>query len=309
MAFLGLVTNVVIGVTWIVAAKASINSLNSLETPDQTIYDISISIRDGYIGTLLYSAATTFPKLSLGALYLRIFAQPSLRLVTWLVVWFLILNCITFTILTVLGCILSDCTSYSAIQQNVSPKHIHGRALALAYNPPNIISDVIMLALPIKTVWTLHASKARRFGLVIIFSTGIIGLAGSAVRWAFFFPRSESAANNAEILSLVEPTAYLVAACLPPTPSLFRRAADAYQSRTSSNHLSDSLKMSSLRSKMRKTRLQKDGTGDGDSALNNNHSHDGNNAFQSRAPPSTRTSSGSDTKLVGYDCLEEELFR
>ena len=179
---------------FLVAAKASMRELSTSETPDQRIYDLRTYLIYDYIGDLLYSVATAFPKLSLCALYLRIFgeAHPRLRIITWLMIGFLIINCIIFTILTGVSCILSDCLSDNALQDTPTSKYINGRALLLVYNPPNILSDIVMLALPMVTVWKLNASKTKRVGLVIIFSTGFIGLAGSVARWYSFFPESPS---------------------------------------------------------------------------------------------------------------------
>ncbi|KAJ8132035.1 hypothetical protein O1611_g1584 [Lasiodiplodia mahajangana] len=46
----------------------------------------------------------------------------------------------------------------------------------------NIVGDVLVLVLPIRTVWALKASTARKAGIAAVFFTGSIGIIASSVR-------------------------------------------------------------------------------------------------------------------------------
>ena len=158
--------------------------------------DTVVGSKAGYIGAIFYCLATAFPKLSLCALYLRIFVHRRIRIITWVVVAFLVANCIAFTIASILICVPPSYYWKTYVFKPEDPKKqcINTNALSLAYNPPNIVSDVVMLALPVRTLWKMNVSKAKKAGFLGVFSTGSIGLAGSAARWAVYLGGST---NNA----------------------------------------------------------------------------------------------------------------
>ena len=43
-----------------------------------------------------------------------------------------------------------------------------------SYSPQNIVTDLLILALPIPTVWKLNASWPKKLGLTFIFLTSIV---------------------------------------------------------------------------------------------------------------------------------------
>ncbi|KAL4935864.1 hypothetical protein BDV06DRAFT_228424 [Aspergillus oleicola] len=51
----------------------------------------------------------------------------------------------------------------------------------------NVAGDVSIMLLPVKMVWTLHASFAKRCGIAVVFLSSSIGLVASCFRTALFF--------------------------------------------------------------------------------------------------------------------------
>ena len=177
---------------FIVLSVVSIDAFNAGDDQARVLADTVAGSTAGYIGAVFYCTATASPKLSLCALYLRIFVQRRLRITTWAVIAFLAANCVAFTIVSVLICVPPSYywTTYAFTGEDPDHQCINTYSLALAFNPPHIVSDVVMLLLPIRTLWRLNVSRAKKIGLVVIFSTGSIGLAGSAARWAVYLTRA-----------------------------------------------------------------------------------------------------------------------
>ena len=107
-----LVAIIVVGVTWAseftqvhrvsvteqdadlypACAQATIVGYNVNLDDDQRSETAVSAAKSEWIGSLLYPAACTFPKLSICALYLRIFTSSKTRTITWVVLWFLVTN-------------------------------------------------------------------------------------------------------------------------------------------------------------------------------------------------------------------------
>ncbi|KAF2229183.1 hypothetical protein EV356DRAFT_581024 [Viridothelium virens] len=267
---LGLISNIVVATTWIVLSKANIAVISSPNDHARLISETIVGAKAGYIGAVFYSLATAFPKLSICALYLRIFVQRRLCIVTWMVAVFLVANCIAFTIASILICVPPSYywSSYALTGEDPSNKCINTTALSLAYNPPHIATDIVMLVLPIRTLWKLNISLAKRVGLVLTFSTGSIGLAGSVARWAVYLKGLNDSGYKlgtvATILSLVEPTMYLIAACLPPMRSLLRCGTSVFKPTPpqSPNMTWATLKLSTLQENYSARSLRKHDTSD-----------------------------------------------
>ncbi|KAH6680648.1 hypothetical protein B0J14DRAFT_634169 [Halenospora varia] len=90
----------------------------------------------------------------------------------------------------------------------------------------NIVTDVLMLILPLPILWRLHIPVNQMLGLVITFLTFSLGLTTSISRPRTFFvtPVFLDPAWNVVglmIWTIAEPSSYLIAACLPVLRPLF----------------------------------------------------------------------------------------
>lgn len=63
---------------------------------------------------------------------------------------------------------------------------MNNEAATLATPVPHIVTDLVLLVLPMPTVWSLQMSRARKIGLIITFLTASIGMVSCAGRWALY---------------------------------------------------------------------------------------------------------------------------
>lgn len=119
-----------------------------------------------------YTAGITLPRLSILALYMRIFAKTIFakgRIAVYTVVLIMVL----FYIVTVL-LIFLKCHPLAYMWDTSIPG---GHCLNINesnrwVNLPNILIDVVILVLPFPVIWRLHISKNQKLGLAVTFLTG-----------------------------------------------------------------------------------------------------------------------------------------
>ncbi|KAL9052718.1 MAG: hypothetical protein Q9162_005219 [Coniocarpon cinnabarinum] len=168
-----------------------------------------------YSIALIYFAACTFAKLSILALYRRVFTSQWTRVATWILIALVIANWIATSIPSAAQCV--------PVSMVFNPK-IHGKCINLKAfykysNLPALIIDVPMLLLPIPSCLRLHATWPRKLGLIFIFICGGLGMIASIVRFAIFLTHdtfSEPSYTFRSFVgwSIIEPGFYLIAACL-----------------------------------------------------------------------------------------------
>ena len=118
----------------------------------------------------IYLAAVALPKLSILCLYLRIFVQSSYRMVTYILIGIVIANWIAFILASIFQC------SPFEYQWN---KKISGHCFDVQtfyelLNVPNILTDAVMLVLPMPMVWHLSIPRAHKLGLTLVFLAGSV---------------------------------------------------------------------------------------------------------------------------------------
>ena len=102
--------------------------------------------------------ACNLPKLSICALYLRIFTGHKTRWLTWATIAFLTANALSFFVAQIFYCFPpayyweSYALADTARVHLDKSKCINNQAVAIATNPPNILSDLVMLVLPLPTI-------------------------------------------------------------------------------------------------------------------------------------------------------------
>lgn len=117
----------------------------------------------------VYGLAVMLPKLAILGFYLRIFVLKSFRRTVYALIGIVILTFLATGLTAVFQCIplqyIWDKTIPGGHCINVLAFY---RWISL----PNIITDAMMLALPIPMVWKLNTSAGKKFGLTIGFLTG-----------------------------------------------------------------------------------------------------------------------------------------
>ncbi|MCJ1230808.1 hypothetical protein MMC12_007482 [Toensbergia leucococca] len=172
-----------------------------------------------YALEILYLTAIALSKMSILFLYLRVLVTRLYRIITYVLMAWVTLSCLAFVIAATVGC-----TPVSYLwNKSIPGGHcVNTFTIGQMANIPSIVSDVIMLILPMPMVWGLRISSVRKFGLTLVFLTGSVGLVSSCIRLSIFINSTGSDSGDTTwdsitpiIWTIVEPGVYMIAACLP----------------------------------------------------------------------------------------------
>lgn len=123
------------------------------------------------INEFLHPSAVAFPKLCVLILYLRVFTQKIERRIAWGLVGFIFAAWLSFIVATCF-----QCTPFAYTWDKTIPGGHCFNNMAFAYSSsvPNIVTDIVVAFLPIRTVLGLKISTGRKIGLMLIFLTGSV---------------------------------------------------------------------------------------------------------------------------------------
>lgn len=187
--------------------------------------------------SLLYFWTVSIPKIAILVLYHRLFPTPRLRRVVVSVAGVLV----ALTFATGISA-FAACRPFAA---NWNPM-MHGancinkEALFRWASFPNIVTDIVIILLPMRTIWHLKTSRRLKIGLVATFAVGTFGFVGSIVRFVMFFKRNSFIDGTWSAVDLIiwtqlETGTYLMSACVMTyRPILERLASMRFRNRLSS---------------------------------------------------------------------------
>ena len=117
----------------------------------------------------LYSASVNVPKIAILALYRRLFPNKSNRVAIYVVLGFLVGLTIAINVTA-----LTACRPFAANWNTALPgSHCVDKEPLFRYSSlPNIISDIMMLLLPVRVVYNLQTTTRLKVGLTITFLVG-----------------------------------------------------------------------------------------------------------------------------------------
>lgn len=147
----------------------------------ETLPNLEIILKLMVAYAIIYTFCISFIKLSVLFFYLRVFVNDRFRVVT-----FSIIGVVTaWTCANVLLLFLI-CRPFAANYDLSIEGQCGDRPTAfIAIGAFNIITDVVILVLPIPTIWSLRAQKKWKIGLTAIFLLGLVvsGVAVGRSRW------------------------------------------------------------------------------------------------------------------------------
>ena len=160
--------------------------------------------KNGYANSLFYT--TTFPisRISLVLLYKRVFVKEWLRYVCW----FLIASYAGYSISTVFVDAFGVLPVAANWDKNITVAHtIDWKKLVFGNCVFNIITDLVLLVLPLTVIWILKMSKWARLGLSFVFSLGVLTLIASIMRcyYSFVYDKQDPDCEWSLSFSFVEP--------------------------------------------------------------------------------------------------------
>ncbi|KAK2598905.1 hypothetical protein QQS21_005647 [Conoideocrella luteorostrata] len=163
-----------------------------------------------------YFVCVGVPKLAILAFYHRIFAPKKYRITIYILAAVVAVTGLICSVMSLSLCRPFEYNWNRRVEGSCVNKQDFYRWGSL----PNILTDVVMLALPAPVVWKLHAPLKLKLGLSVAFAAGSLGLATSILRFSEFFRDSAVEDGTWSSVSLmiwciVETNVYLIAACLP----------------------------------------------------------------------------------------------
>jgi len=122
-----------------------------------------------YILDWFYVPSNALSRISVVLLYLRIFTSRAARICCWAVISFLIANCVSTIIAAQFECIPFTFMWDKTIEGGRCFDQLLWYKLS---NIPNVVADVAIMLLPIRTVFYLKASMMRKLGIAVVCLTG-----------------------------------------------------------------------------------------------------------------------------------------
>ncbi|KAI4180119.1 MAG: hypothetical protein L6R41_007439 [Letrouitia leprolyta] len=181
-----------------------------------------------YAFEFLWSAAIVFIKLSILMFYRRLFPQHTTT-ARWRACHLtLFIASVILGIISIFGAAF-QCTPVAYLWDKTIPGGhcVNFSAFARFTNVGNMLTDILILALPIPIVWSLQLDRSKKIGVCGLFLLGGFVCIASIVRFIFLEGIDDEMDPtwvnvNAGIWSAVEPSIGVVSACLPIMGPLLR---------------------------------------------------------------------------------------
>jgi hypothetical protein len=114
--------------------------------------------------------AYAFTRYSILALYLRVFTGKIIRLLSYFMIAFITAQWISFSIAAALQC--------TPVKKYWLPLEVEGHCVDInkfnrSFTPVNVAADVIILLLPMPSIWRLKVSTGRKLGITFVFGLGL----------------------------------------------------------------------------------------------------------------------------------------
>ncbi|KAJ5101914.1 hypothetical protein NUU61_004136 [Penicillium alfredii] len=197
---------------------------------------LTVYLKTLFTGSILYTCCIACIKLSILMLYRRLFPTKYMYVAANTVA--------SIVILWAFGGILVGCFTCIPTEKSWHPE-IPGGCMDLGkfyygLQIPNIVTDALILFMPIHVVWGLPISKAQKVGLSGIFVVGFLTLVFDIVRLVALVDLSKSGTDitynqvNASVWTCIEPAVGIVAACLSNMLPLFKLVHGKFWTRVGS---------------------------------------------------------------------------
>ncbi|RAH74287.1 uncharacterized protein BO66DRAFT_313099 [Aspergillus aculeatinus CBS 121060] len=197
---------------WAVAAS-DLREFSKLANASQVLY-----------GPLIY-----ITKLSILLLYLRLFAPSKRNTPFWLIQTLIWMNFLFYLADTIVK--ICECKPRAKIwDQDIPGQCININIPILVTSIVNVVSDFLMLLLPIVCVWRLQMTWWKKMSLSAVFAAGIFACICSVMRLVVSVRNRTTRDRTHDwfpefLWTTAEITSGIVASCLPALPSFFKHSS------------------------------------------------------------------------------------
>ncbi|KAI9820174.1 MAG: hypothetical protein M1827_005796 [Pycnora praestabilis] len=224
--FLALVFLITMGALYVVAIPPLFQLervASGKEKPGPTfVADSKVFLQCQFAIIVLFWSCLWCVKFSFLFFYRRLFEGIRKYMVWWWAVF-------VFTLVAYLGCWVTQLlacdplSDYFIIGQCNSDRDVYYDKLSLKYaTAVDISSDVFIMALPLRLLWSLQVNTKQKSALAVIFSVGVIVIAFSIVRVVIVNPET----GNVDpvwlaLWSMLDSSIAVIVSCLPTFRVLF----------------------------------------------------------------------------------------
>ncbi|KKY32331.1 putative integral membrane protein [Diaporthe ampelina] len=165
----------------------------------------------------IYMTSVTLPKVAILIMFLHIFVEKRVRLITKVVMVVVVLHWLASGIIVM----FTICQPFSFKWDKSIDGHCSNLIAAYRYiSIPNILTDLAILVLPSSTLWHLNMSRTRKAGVFLTFLAGGLGIVTSIMRFiAFYDTNIDSDLTYLGVYTMIyteaEACAYFICSCLP----------------------------------------------------------------------------------------------
>ncbi|KAH6606110.1 integral membrane [Trichoderma cornu-damae] len=200
-----------------VAIQLAIENGYGMHKDDLTVAELTTALRWFFIAQTPYKVTVCLNKVATILLYLRIFVTKKFQIAAYTVMAIIVAWSIGAVGATIFQCIPIE----GAWDKRVAAKCINSDMFWVAYAVMNILTDVMVLALPIPPIVTLQLSTRTKLMLCALFTMGGFVVITSILRAASV---RNSIGNKADstwdfidrgMWTLIEANAGIIGACLP----------------------------------------------------------------------------------------------
>ncbi|TEY37398.1 hypothetical protein BOTCAL_0521g00030 [Botryotinia calthae] len=161
-----------------------VGSNSSLEFPFPILPAAANTLKWFFAAQLLYKIASCFTKISICLFYLRIFPSKNFKIATFVTIGIVIVYSIAAVSATIWSC--------NPIEKSWN-KALPGSCIQIgnvwySTSVMAIVTDLIIIVLPIYQIRRLQLPLSQKFGLVLMFSLGFFVIACTVVRMATVGP-------------------------------------------------------------------------------------------------------------------------
>ncbi|KAI4225425.1 MAG: hypothetical protein L6R36_003909 [Xanthoria steineri] len=186
--------------------------------------DLIIEGQAFYASEIIWATSIPIIKLSILLLYIRIFGR--LRYFKNLA-YIIGIFSVCWGIMVILVCALQCRPVQFTWDKSVKGTCINAPLFFIIGSAPNVLTDFVLLVLPLPAVWNLHTTRAQKISLTGIFMLGSLTCIISLVRFVQLITNANMDATWSlgivSVWSTAEPNLGIVSACLPTMKPLLRR--------------------------------------------------------------------------------------
>ncbi|KAK2768273.1 hypothetical protein FQN54_000126 [Arachnomyces sp. PD_36] len=189
--------------------------------------DALLMIKIFFANTMLFWFSLWSVKISLLFLYRRLMKGLP-QLMRW---WWVVMG---FTLVSLVGCVVSNFTSCSSMHAwfTVGLCATHRDAVAQIASlyfsfAVDVITDIMIMILPIRVIWNLHMPLSQRISIGGIFSVGVLCIVMACVRVVQIGVKSNSNSTPSSswlaLWGITEAGLAVIIGCLPSFAFIYRR--------------------------------------------------------------------------------------